>query len=562
MSSYKRAVLVAAAAAACAFVYVVRVVKAAPPEPDTTSAGLRGFLEAQGSPAFAADDRGAELWKVLQAFYWHRDYRPAWVRGDLLTPGAQALLQAVAAAEREGLPPERYDPRALVGPAPQVVQAVSVDGDDRLARLDVAVTFAFLRYASDLAAGSVDPRGATALWRRRTRDFDAAALLEEAAERDAPVRLLEAVRPAHPQYAALADALVRYLRIAASGGWPVLPAGATMRPGRRTPHAAALRARLQASGDYGGVGAGNVLDKALAAALRTFERRHGLKPDGVVDRETLDALNVPVEDRIRQIELNLERWRWQGWEPGGRTILVNVPTFQLHAYEYGREELTMRVITGTGDNQTPVFAESMTQVVFSPHWNVPPNILETEILPAARRNSGYLARRNMEIVRSEDGGFSVRQRPGPGNALGLVKFVFPNPFNVYLHDTPADLLFARPRRAFSHGCVRLEKPQALARFVLNGAADWNDAKIARAMRSGREQFVALETPVPVTIAYFTAWVDADGTVRFAPDVYRHDVAQERLLPVRPAAIVASAGPAASPAAAMIRRGDDRLSVLR
>lgn len=506
MPSYKRVVLVAAAVAACTFVHVDRLVAAESPEPGTTSAELRGYLESQGSPEFAADDRGAELWRVLQAFYDKRGYQPAWVRDDGLTPGAEALLRAVAAARREGLSPERYDPRALAGP------------------VDVAVTFAFLRYASDLAVGSVDPRGAASLWRVSARTVDAAALLEEAARRDAPVSVLESVRPAHPQYTALVDALARYRRIAASGGWPLVPATAARR-GARNAQAAALRSRLRASGD----------------TLPGFQQRHGLRATGVLDRETMDALNVPVEDRILQIELNLERWRWQGWDPSGRTILVNVPTFELHAYEGGREALTMRVITGTGDSQTPVFAEEMNQVVFSPHWNVPANILETEVLPAIRRNPGYLASRNMEMVRSASGGVSVRQRPGPRNALGLVKFTFPNPFNVYLHDTPADALFARPRRAFSHGCVRLEKPEALARFVLTGAADWSDAQIARAMRSGREQFVALKIPVPLRIAYFTTWVEADGTVRFAPDVYRHDVAQETLLQrPRPAAAVASA----------------------
>ena len=524
MSSYKSAVLVAAAVAACTFVHVDRLVAAESPEPGTASAELRGYLESQGSPEFAADERGAELWTVLQAFYARRGFEPAWVRDGRLTPGAQALLRATAAAEREGLSRQRYDPRALASPP------------------DVAITFAFLRYASDLAAGSVDPRGAASLWRVSTRTVDAAALLDDAVLRDAPVSVLEAVRPAHPQYAALMDALARCRRIAAAGGWPALPAGKKV---KRAVQAAALRARLQASGD----------------TLKGFQQRHGLPANGVLDRATIEALNVPVEDRILQIELNLERWRWQGWEPGERTILVNVPTFQLHAYEDGREALTMRVITGTGDSQTPVFAEQMDQVVFSPHWNVPANILETEVLPAIRRNPGYLASKNMEMVRSASGDVSVRQRPGPRNALGLVKFTFPNPFNVYLHDTPADALFARPRRAFSHGCVRLEKPEALARFVLTGAAEWTDAQIARAMRSGREQFVALPTPVPLRIAYFTTWVDADGTVRFAPDVYRHDVAQEALL-LRPRPAVASAGPEASRAAAMIRRVDDHLPVLR
>ena len=328
---------------------------------------------------------------------------------------------------------ERYDPRALAGPP------------------DIAITYAFLRYASDLAVGSVDPRGAASLWRVNTRTVDAAALLDEAVLRDAPVGVLEAVRPAHPQYAALSDALVRYRRIAAAGGWPALPAGKKV---KRAAQAAALRARLHASGD----------------TLKGFQQRHGLPANGVLDRATIDALNVPVEDRILQIELNLERWRWQGWEPGGRTILVNVPTFQLHAYEDGREALTMRVITGTGDSQTPVFAEAMDQVVFSPHWNVPANILETEVLPAIRRNPGYLARMNMEMVRSESGGISVRQRPGPAER--------PRPREVHL---PEPVQRLSPRHA--RGCA-LCPPAARLQPRLRAAREAGGAGALRVGRRG------------------------------------------------------------------------------
>ena len=380
-------------------------------------AELRGFLESQGSPAFAADDRGAELWQVLQTFYANRDYEPAWVRDEPADAG-----RAGAAPGHRGRGARRAaasgTTRARSGP--HAVAAAGRPGRTT-ARLDVAITYAFLRYASDLAAGSVDPRGAASLWRVSTRTFDAAALLDEAVDATRPVSVLEAVRPAHPQYAALSDALVRYRRIAAAGGWPARSRGREEARRRGPPRRRRSRARLQASGDT---------LEGVPAAPRAARRPASL------DRETLAALNVPVEDRIRQIELNLERWRWQGWEPGGRTILVNVPTFELHAYEDGREALTMRVITGTGDSQTPVFAEQMNQVVFSPHWNVPANILETEVLPAIRRNPGYLASKNMEMVRTASGDVSVRQRPGPRNALGLVKFLFPNPFNVYLHDTP------------------------------------------------------------------------------------------------------------------------------
>jgi murein L,D-transpeptidase YcbB/YkuD len=516
MSSFHSAARIAVAVVSCAFVCTGRV-DASAAEPGTPAGSLRGFLEAQGSPSFASDARGAELWKVVRAFYAERDYEPAWFRRERLTPGASALLRAIAAAGREGLLASRYDPRSFTG-AHAVTAALGVPGADDQARLDVALSYAFLRYASDLAAGSVDPRGAASLWRVSVRDFDAARALEEAVDDDKPVRVLADLRPAHPQYAALSAALVRYQRIASEGGWPAVPAAAKKRAARAA-QAAALAERLRASGD---------------ATLRAFQQRHGLAATGKLDRQTLAALDVPVEDRIRQIELNLERWRWQGWERKGRRLLVNVPTFELHAYDDDREALTMRVITGSGDNQTPIFDEQVSVVVFSPHWNVPGNILETEVLPAIKRDPGYLKRKNMEMVRTASG-VSVRQRPGPSNALGLVKFLFPNPFNVYLHDTPDDALFARPRRTLSHGCVRLEKPEELARFVLDGEDDWDDDKaIARAMRSGRERFVTLEEPVPLRIAYFTTWVDADGTVRFAPDVYRHDVAQGGLLPARPA----------------------------
>jgi L,D-transpeptidase YcbB len=542
MSSSKRAAVLAAVVAASLAVSIDRGVNAADPEPGAArAAGLRDYLASQGSPSFVADEREAELWRTVQTFYWNRGYHPAWIDGGALTPGGETLVRVLSAAGAEGLPSERYDPRFLVGQAPHVVAvAAGAPADDRYAKLDIALSYALLRYADDVATGTADPSGSTNLWRSTPRTIDAAALLDAAAQADSPTRALDAVRPAHPQYAALSEALGRYRAIESAGGWPALPENAVLKPGKVSPQVALLRARLRASGDLAGEGTGNVYDKTLAAAVKAFERRHGLTPDGIVDKDTLAALNVPVEDRIRQIELNLERWRWQGWTPGARSILVNIPTFELHAYDQGREVLTMRVVTGKGDSPTPVFGESMTHVVFSPHWNVPPNILETEILPAVRRNPGYLARNNMEMVRGESGALAVRQRPGPGNSLGLVKFLLPNPFHVYLHDTPSDGLFARSRRALSHGCVRLEKPEALARFVLAGSG-WDDAGIAAAMRSGRERFVTLEQSIPVTIGYFTTWVDDDGTVRFGPDVYRHDVAQAKLLPVPPpVTMVASA----------------------
>lgn len=542
MPSYTRAALLSLAVVSSAFLSARPAVHAADVAVEAgRSDALRALLAGAAPAGVVADEQDERRWKSVQEFYWNRGYAPAWVRDDRLTPGGAALLRVLTTAGSEGLPAERYDPALIAGHGPQVIAAAATTdtAGDRLARLDAALTYGFLRYAIDLGEGSVDPRGSSILWRATPRTIDAVALLGDAVTRDAPADVLASLRPAHPQYLALTEALATYRRIASAGGWAPLPDGVVLKPGKKSPHVPALRLRLQASGDLAGVGVGNVYDKALVEAVKRFQRRHGLAADGIVAGETLLALNVPVEDRIRQIELNLERWRWQGWTPAGRSILVNVPTYELHAYEDGREALAMRVITGKDDSPTPVFGETMTHVVFRPYWNVPTNILLDEVMPAIAKDRGYLARNDMEMVRGE-GGVSVRQRPGPRNSLGLVKFLFPNPYHVYLHDTPGDALFARDRRALSHGCVRLEKPEELARFVLRGT-EWDDAAIARAMRAGDERFVTLADGIPVTIAYFTAWVDADGTVRFGPDVYRHDVAQQKLLPVpKPPTMVASA----------------------
>jgi murein L,D-transpeptidase YcbB/YkuD len=305
-----------------------------------------------------------------------------------------------------------------------------------------------------------------------------------------------------------------------------------LRAGRRAPEVSALRARLLAEGDLRDtVPAANsdLFDKAVSSALKRFEARHGLKPDGLLDKAAVEAMTVPVEQRIRQVELSLERWRWLSPSLADRFVLVNIAGFELHGFDGGRDVLRMRVVTGSAARTpTPVFGRAMTHVVFRPYWNVPTSIAEAEIMPAVYRDPGYLRRKNMELVRGA-GGTQLRQRPGPGNALGLVKFLLPNPFGVYLHDTPEDALFAQPRRDKSHGCVRVEKPAELARFALAGAPEWTPARIRTAMARGGDQHVALPEPLPVFITYLTAWADADGVTRFFPDVYEHDAAQQKLL---------------------------------
>ena len=477
--------------------------------------------------AFAAtlDGEGTRRAEALLRFYGSRDYRPAWTTGGRISRQGQALLRLLRDADREGLEPGRYGP-------PVFDAAGDVDAT-RLGELDLRLTDGLLRYVSDVAQGRFDPAAANPYWTQRPQAVDTTAILREAVESKDVEKTLKGLLPQNPQYAALREALERHRAIAARGGWATtLPARLTLRPGQRSPFVPALRARLAAEGDLrdaGHVAKAEVFDAALASALKRFESRHGLTPDGVLDRQAADALNVPVEDRIRQIELNLERWRWLSPALSDRFILVNIPAFELHAFDGGRPVLRMRVVSGSAARTpTPVFGRAMTQVVFRPWWNVPTSIAEAEIMPAVFRDRGYLRRRNMELVRG-DGGTQLRQRPGPGNALGLVKFLLPNPFGVYLHDTSEDGVFARTRRDASHGCVRVERPFELARFVLAGAPEWSPMRIRAAMAAGSERHVTLPEPLPVFITYLTVWADADGLTRFYPDVYEHDAAQEELL---------------------------------
>jgi murein L,D-transpeptidase YcbB/YkuD len=323
-----------------------------------------------------------------------------------------------------------------------------------------------------------------------------------------------------------------------------VPADLKLKPGQRHPHAAAVAKRLGASGDY----SGTIDDQNpeygpdLQEAVKRFQRRHGLEPDAVVGRAVVAQMNVPVEARVAEIALNLERWRWLPRELGDRHILVNIPEYRLEVWEGAEVPLTMRVVVGKKDTPTPIFADDMTHVVFSPYWNVPPDIVKNETVPSALRDPAFLQRTNMEVLDKsgkivdassidlEDvGEYRFRQRPGSSNSLGLVKFMFPNQFNVYLHDTPADSLFARATRSFSHGCVRVEQPEQLAQYVLRDQPDWTAARISEAMQAGTEKHVKLKEPLPVYLGYWTARVSADGIVQFRDDLYGIDARQQRLL---------------------------------
>jgi L,D-transpeptidase YcbB len=482
----------------------------------------------------AADGRNAAHWAALQRFYKERRFAPAWQDEGTPRPAAHALASALTRLGADGLDPERYAPAAVAEPA------AFADGQPQwptaLADRDLRLSYTFLRVAHDVLEGRVSPRGASPYWAAApAAEIDGPRVLSEASGGPGPEAVLRGLSPAHRQFQALTAALERHRALAAAGGWPRLPDLPVLRRGgRRHPGVALLRRRLLASNDLAATGAPAdpaLFDRTLEQALKGFQARHGLAVHGRLDAATRAALDVPVEDRIARIELNLERWRWLPRELGERYVLVNVPAFELHAVDRDRVAERMKIVSGrAGESPTPVFSSGMTTVVFSPWWNVPPGIAAGEIVPAMAKSRGYLRRRGLQMVGGgEDDDPQFRQPPGPRNPMGAVKFQFPNPFHVYLHDTPNDALFARPRRDLSHGCMRVERPLALARWVLDDPRTWSDGRLQAAMNARVERMVALPETIPVHVVYFTVWVENDGTPRFLPDVYGHDEPQMELL---------------------------------
>jgi L,D-transpeptidase YcbB len=549
--------------------------KASPAPADRASQILRARLGAPQPAGAAADRRTADVWKAVRRLYETTGYEAVWLDDGRPRREIAALQEAVRHAADDGLNPADYDLRpaqTLLAADPGGLLRRKKGPDlEPLMDADVRLSFTMLELASDLERGRIPPGQVDEHWFGTQRDEDLVQVAKSALDSGRIGEALDGLKSRHPQYAALKTVLARYREVAAHGGWAALPAGLSLKPDRPHPAVAALRAHLAATGDLPASAAVAPVpapapppapEKAASAAkagaplpvfdaetregLKRFERRHGLAPDGRLDREVLAALNVPVEERIRQIELNLERWRWLPQTLGDRYVLVNIPTYHLTAVDGGQPGLQMRVVTGKQDSPTPIFSDEMTTVVFSPYWNVPPDIARDETIPAVMRDPGYLGRNDLEVVRagrvldpwsvdwSRPGQVQFRQRPGERNALGGVKFMFPNQFDVYLHDTPADALFARVERDYSHGCVRVEKPFELAQWVLQDQPEWTPEKIKAAMESGRERHVALKRKIPVYIVYDTVWVDDDGTVEFREDVYGHDERQERILPASPA----------------------------
>jgi len=489
----------------------------------------------------------AAVWTDVRKFYEQRQGMPAWLDGRNMS-AADRVIAALRSAREHGLAADDYSEPQLTERLTALKQSKD-EGPDRtkqIADLDARLTTALIALGRDVAIGRTSPTALDRRWKARREVPDLAGTLNQSVTN--PKAWVEMMRPRHPEYLALQQALVNLEGQRDKGGWPVVPRG-KFAPGRSNPAMPVLRQRLAASGHLKDAAAANtalVYSKEDEAAVRSFQDLHAIKATGTVDDATLVAMNVPIDNRIRQIALNLERWRWMPDDFGSRHLIVNIPYYHLTARENGEPVMDIRIVVGKPDpdHRTPVFSSQMTTVVFSPYWNIPDSIVEGETAPAVARDPAYLAKNNIEIldvsksgakpvefasVNWDDPGqlkhLAFRQRPGPGNALGHVKFLFPNPFDVYLHDTPADALFARPGRAFSHGCVRVEEPETLAKYVLRGYPEWDDARILEAMNAGVEKQFKLKETIPVHIVYFTAWVDKNGGLHFQPDVYAYDSKQ-------------------------------------
>ena len=471
---------------------------------------------------FASPDEARELAELRRHFYEARGFSLAWLEKKI-SPATEELVEAIGTAPTHGLDPARYGVDTLTRHLAEL-EETSVDDApvERVALVDAALTASYLRFAADLTAGAARVGVRKLGWAEPKLPDDFLAKANAAIGSGVGPALAE-LAARHPDYERTRTELARHREITA-GGWPAVPMPASKNPDEQW--LAALRARLAASGDL--ADANNSEAETLAQAYRAFQARHGVDPDGVYDERSIAALNVAAPDRVRQLELALERLRWLGPDLGDRYLLVNVPAFHLDVIENGELRLDMRVAVGKPDWPTPTLDSAIERVVVNPRWNVPKDIAIQEVLPEVAADPEKAESDGIVVLDDDPQNPKVVQQPGPKNPLGRIQFLFPNPYAVYLHDTPSGKVFARDNRGVSHGCVRVAKPLELAELLL--APDgWDAARLQAAIDSGKRDGVKVPSPLPIHIVYWTAWVDRGGVAQFRDDLYGNDVKLAELL---------------------------------
>ncbi|UYQ93016.1 L,D-transpeptidase family protein [Chitinophaga horti] len=480
--------------------------------------------------------RDTQYAEYIRDFYRRRDFHFAWINESGVTEQAGSFINMMGTDASYG-----------IAAADSVLQAtfdtLSARGDrlrpsdTTIPRAELQMTARFFHYASKTWGGLTSDKARDLEWYIPRKKIDMGSLLDSVVATKSGN--MAGKEPVNRQYNLLRERLAK-LSAQEGKGWDSIKADKkTYKKGDSARVVSDVKARLLVLGDLQQQDASPLFDVALDSAIRTFQARHGLTVNGQLNQSTLNALNVSPARRIRQILVNMERIRWVPVDPGGNYILVNIPEFRMHIYENDKLAWSSNVVVGTPANSTVIFSREMKYVVFAPYWNVPPGILGSEVLPGIKRSTGYLARHNMEVAGASGNVISpgsinwskytarnfpyiIRQKPGGANSLGKVKFLFPNEYNIYLHDTPSKGLFNETKRSFSHGCIRVSEPKRLAMYLLRNDSAWTEKRIDAAMNATKEQYVTLKYKLPVFIGYFTAWVGSDGQLNFRDDVYGHD----------------------------------------
>lgn len=475
---------------------------------------------------------------LVNTFYSQRNFAPAWLANGGPTSQARQLIDAFNRSDAKGLNPDDYDKSRWPDRLKSIGSSPAAN-----AQFDLAMTVCAMRYIRDLHIGRVNPKHFDFGIDVNQKKYDLPQFLSGQVVSASDVgAVLASVEPQSDEYRRTEAALQKYIALAAKPALPALPAaGSPVSAGGSYAGAAQLAARLKLLGDLDGSdpSAGPAYDARLAQAVKSFQLRHDLPNDGKLTTQTIAALNTPLDQRVRQLDDTLERWRWLTDTYANAPIFVNLPEFALRAYGPGHKlDFMMAVIVGKAlaDKKTPLIEREMKYIVFRPYWNVPISIVRKELLPHIAKSKGYLASKNFEVTNQqgkpvanwtprelEQGTLMVREKPGPKNSLGLVKFMFPNEYDIYLHSTPATELFSRTKRDFSHGCIRVADPAKLAEWLLRDQPEWTPEKVEEALNQGPDnRSVDLKTPVPVVIFYATAWVKENGTVYFFDDLYGYD----------------------------------------
>ena len=472
----------------------------------------------------------------LRQLYADKEYQPIWVAGNGPNHRANSFLRCLQSSYRDGLNPQDYQLQTL-----QRLWKERIP--ERLAQLELLLSDTFVQYAKDMYQGQVIPQTVDQEWFLDLPELEMTSLFEQAQSDESICHSIFLLRPNHPQYTRLRQALAEYRQIQQQGGWSAIPSGTLIKPDMEDEQVPLIRHRLIISGDYFGRDSNSQLfDQELSEAIKQFQHRHAIYTDGMVGDETRIAMSIPVEQRLAQIQANLERWRWVPRHLGFRYILVNAAGYELEVVEDDERVLSMRVVVGKRDRPTPVFTSDLQFVDFNPVWNVPHSIAVKDILPKLQKDSGFTKEHQIQILRGWNQNehevnpyeidwqwysekhfpFHLRQPPGRHNPLGTIRFLFPNSHEIYLHDTNHAELFDQPERNYSSGCIRVEKPESLARYLLKDDANWTLQKIREQINSGKSFRTQMGRTLPVYILYFTAWVDEDGRPHFYQDAYQRD----------------------------------------